>query len=391
MQKNLIVNTGSVSAKYSLYEGEQEVFFGHFEIEKNQPIVTYFKGGRTVPGETKNITQEIFQNSLSVFIDEVIAQGIIKDKLDIARVAVRIVAPGTGFQSDAVIDDEFIARLTEQKEEAPLHVPVALKEIENIQAFLPEVKIIGISDSAYYHEVPEVARRYAISKDLAEKYDVYHFGYHGISAESVAEKVKQQYGDISKIVICHLGGGSSVIAVKDGKPIDTSMGYSPLQGLMSSTRSGDIDPIAVLYLKDKLGLDAEATEKFFNTQGGLIGISKVSSDVRDLIDAEVVGNEDAGFALTKFVNSIQKYIGAFTAELGGIDTLVFSGTIGERSFIMRKRILHGLGFLGLSLDTVKNDASVAIDAEIQTVDSKARILIVKTDEMAEMAKRVGRI
>jgi acetate kinase len=386
IMKYLIVNTGSVSSKYSLYNEDSEIFFGHFEIEVGKAIVTFFNGGRSVKGVTRAITDKIFHNSLSYFIQEAIDEQIIKSKDDIFSIGVRTVAPGTYFQSDRIVDAEFMEKITEQREEAPLHVNLTLKELENIKNIFPKTPIIGISDSAFHRDVPDTSRYYAIPKKVAEDYDVYHFGYHGISIGSIVKKVsKQSIG--SKVVICHLGGGSSIVAVKDGKSFDTSMGYSPLQGLITSTRAGDIDPVAVMYLGQKMGKDTTELEAYFNTECGLIGLSQVSSDVRDLIEVEKT-NEDAKLALDKFVIAIKKYIGGYAAEMGGIDALIFSGTIGERSFIIRGRILQGLDFLGIKIDKKLNDSSVGIDSVLSTNDSKVKVLVVRTDEMVAMAEQL---
>jgi acetate kinase len=388
MKKYLIINTGSVSAKYSLYSETSELFFGHFEVEAGKAIITFYNGGRKSIGATKPITDEIFADSLSYFINEAIQEGIISSKEDVTSVGVRVVAPGTYFQSDHGVDESFIKNITEQKEEAPLHVTVTLKEIEELKKILPGTPVIGVSDSAFHRDAPESSRLYAIPKKVAADFDVYHFGYHGISVGSIVNKVSKEKGLPSKVIVCHLGGGSSVTAVKDGKSFDTSMGYTPLEGLVTSTRSGEIDPVAVMYLGQKMNKDTTALEDYFNKECGLLGLSGVSSDVRDLIAAEKAGNADAGLALQKFIFGVKKYIGSYAAEMGGVDAIIFSGTIGERSFLIRERICTGLEYMGVNIDITLNNTIVGVDSEISTHDARVKVFVVCTDEMADMAEKV---
>lgn len=387
MDRYLIVNTGSVSAKYSIYSKDEELFYGHFEIEAGEPIVT-FCIRETRCNNTSHIAEEIFKNSLDNFIKEAIKNNIIESKDSITSIGVRIVAPGTYFQTDRIIDDSFISNISEEKEEAPRHVPTTLKEIGEIRKIFPKTKIVGISDSAYHKDIPDFVKYYAIPKKVSEDLDIFHFGYHGISLGSIVSKLTKQNLLSKKIVVCHLGGGLSVMAVKDGKSFDTSMGYTPLQGLVMSTRVGDIDPVAVMYLGQKLNKDTTELEAYFNNDCGLLGMSGKSSDIRDLIELEKTGDKDAKFALEKWVAAIKKYIGSYAALMGGIDTLVFSGTIGERSFIMRERICDGLECLGIKINKNLNNKTIAVDKKINTMFSKVKVLVVCTDEMTDMAERL---
>ena len=391
MKKYLIVNTGSVSAKYSVYDEKTELFFGHFEIEAGKTIVTFYSNGKKDKSVTTNISEEIFRNSLNFFIDQAIKNSIIASIDDIFSISVRVVAPGTYFQSDRLVDADFMSKITEQKEEAPRHVPDTLREVEEIKKIFIKTPIVGISDSAFHTDVPDFIKYYAIPKKVAKDFDVYHFGYHGISTESIVNKLKEKNLLSKKMIICHLGGGSSIVAVKEGKSFDTSMGYTPLQGIVMSTRVGDIDPVAVMYLGQKLGKDSTALEAYFNDECGLLGLSGKSSDVRDLIELEKAGDEDAKLALEKLVMSITRYIGSYIAEMGGLDTLVFSGTIGERSFIMRERICKGLEFLGVEINKRRNNKTVGTDRKISTIFSPIKVLVICTDEMNQMAQKTRKI
>ena len=386
--KYLIVNTGSVSAKYAIYSEKAELFFGHFEIENGKAIVSFYSDGNKSNKKTQDINEEIFKNSLEFFLKEAVSINIIKDKNDIYSIGVRIVSPGTYFQSDRIVDDLFLSKIAEKRDEAPCHVPTTLKEVTEIKKIFSNTPIVGISDSAFHKDVPDFVKYYAIPKKVAKDLDIYHFGYHGISISSIVEKLSANKNLSKKIIICHLGGGLSVVAVKDGNSFDTSMGYTPLQGLVMSTRAGDIDPVAVMSLGQKLGKNTAELENYFNKECGLLGLSGKSSDVRDLIELEKTGDEDAKLALQKLVMSIKKYIGSYIAEMGGIDTLVFSGTIGERSFIMRERICDGLESFGIKINKKVNNKTVGIDKKINTIFSKVIVLVVCTNEMKDMADRV---
>ena len=387
MKKYLIVNTGSVSAKYAIYDEKSELFFGHFEIEAGKAIVTFYVDGNKNKPVTLKISDEIFNNSLDYFIKEAIKNNIIYKKEDISSISIRVVSPGTCFQSDRIVGDIFMSQITEEKEEAPRHVPATLKEIHDIKKIFSNTSIIGISDSAYHKDVPDFVKNYAISQKIAKDLDIYHFGYHGISVKSIVNKLKKNGQLSSKVIICHLGGGSSVIAIKDGKSFDTSMGYTPLEGLVMSTRVGDIDPVAVMYLGQKLGKDSTELEAYFNNECGILGLSGgKSSDIRDLLKLEENGDKDAKLALEKFVMSIKKYIGAYIAEMGGVDTLVFSGTIGERSYIMRDRICKNLEYFGIILNKKLNNKTVSDDKKISSFFSPVKVLVVCTDEMNQIAK-----
>ncbi len=387
-KKYLIVNTGSVSAKYSICSEKTELFFGHYEIEVGKAIATFYSDGNRWKSRTAGISEEVFKNSLDNFIKEAIKSGVIVSKDDIFSIGVRIVSPGTYFQSDRVIDDIFLAKITEIKDEAPCHIPATLREIDGIKKIFTKTPIIGISDSSFHKDVPDSVKYYALPKKVSNELDIYHFGYHGISIGSIVNKLASTKELTGKIIICHLGGGISVVAVKDGKSLDTSMGYSPLQGLVMSTRTGDIDPVAAIRLGNKLGKNNVELESYLNNECGLLGLSGKSSDIRDLIELEKDGDLDSKLALEKFVMSIKKYIGSYIAEMGGLDTLVFSGTIGERSFIMRDRICDGLQSLGIKLNKNKNKKIDGCDTKISTFFSPVNILVVCTSEMNDMAGRL---
>ena len=283
---------------------------------------------------------------------------------NITKIGVRIVAPGVFFQEDKVIDDAYIAKLTEAQEMAPLHITPVLEELNKIKSWAGDVLLWGISDSAFYKDIPREAKLYGLPKELAEKYEIYRYGYHGISMSSVLSSVqKLQVNVPDRMIICHLGSGTSITALKNGQPVDTSMGFTPLEGVPMGSRVGNIDAAAVLYLLKKSGMDASTLESMLYTESGLLGLSGKTQFVKELIELEKAGDTLAGEALTVFARAIKKYIGAYSALLGGLDLLVFTATIGERSEQYGQKLPLVLEYLN------------------------TKILVIPIDEMAEMAKR----
>lgn len=311
----LIANIGSASKKYALYDGEKEVLASHYE-----------EG------------QEDYPWAREVFVERAKEHGTI------SAVGIRVVAPGAYFQKHRRIDKEYLKHLAAAQDFAPLHITATLAEIRALQAALPHLPFIGASDSAFHATMPEVARTYALPQELIKKFNLYRFGYHGLSLESIASQLHSAGAIPEKTIVCHLGSGSSVTALKNGASIETSMGFSPLEGLVMATRSGSVDPTVISLLFEKSGLSPSELEKKLNTKSGLLAVGE-SNDVRILLAREKTGDAKATLALDLFAHQVRKHIGSCSATLGGVDALVFTGTIGERSEPMRSRILKGLDFL----------------------------------------------
>lgn len=385
-KKYLIVNSGSASKKYALYEGNNEVFHAHFERGASGFIVTIISKGQT---ENKALANEEYASATDYIIAHLISDGVISDRKEIAGVGLRVVSPGTYFLTNRVIDDGYVRKLEEKKPQAPLHITPIISEIAEIVKSLPNTPIAGISDSAFHVTMNESARYYGIPMKTTKELDMLRFGYHGISVESILAKIKTMFGQIPhRTIICHLGGGSSITALRDGRTVDTSMGFTPLEGLPMATRVGDIDPGAAIYLGQHLGLDFQGLESFFNTQCGLLGLSGETDDVRELLALEESGgDQNASLALGTFVHRVKKYIGAYFAALNGLDLLVFSGTIGERSHNMRGRICENLEALGVVLDKNANEKMVSMDGQVQNDASPAKIAVIVTNEMGEIARQ----
>ena len=396
--KILIINTGSASKKYSIYEGEKKIYNAHFEME---PSNIAGEDGGYVVTETFNdtlgkeekvkmpISGRVFERALFRLHDSLIEKKIIDSKNDIGAIGIRIVAPGEYFLQNRIVDKEFLKMAKNTLEKVPLHLGPAFEEIKMAGKVFDTKKIVGVSDSAFHKNLPDKAKYYAIPVADSRNLGLQKFGYHGISLQSVVSQTEKRLGKLpGKTIICHLGGGASVTALRNGVSVETSMGFTPLDGLVMATRVGEIDPGAVVYLADKLRLSTRKLEDYFNNKCGLLGLSGRSDDVRELIKFEAEGDKDSALALGIYVNRLKKYIGAAAAVLGGVDLLIFAGTVGERSFIMRGRICDGLGFLGIEIDSEINNKSEGVEVEINMPESKTKILVMKTDEMEERAKAV---
>lgn len=376
----LIANPGSASRKYALFKGDTERAQLHFEWFDDNILCTLRQGEKTqtIAVDIKKL-EESSAALLSLFR---IYQLLEKDE-QIKHIGVRIVAPGGYFLRNHEVDRDFIARFESVKEQAPLHVSATLSEINHLQEYFPSATIIGISDSAFHHTKPDYVWNYGISLEIADTAEIKRFGYHGISVASVLPQ--QQFPH--KTIVCHLGSGASITAVHDGRSLDTTMGYTPLEGVIMSTRSGSIDIGAVNKLKQLLHLDDIGIQRYLNEQSGLKGLGG-SSDIRELLRREENGDTRAHLALETFVYTIQKSIGAMAAALNGADAIVFTGTVGERSALIRKRIITQLRYLGFIIDPVSN--GTALESRLSSInlvaDSKP-ILIIPTREEKEMAKQ----
>jgi acetate kinase len=381
--KTIIVNNGSASKKYALFDGEKEVLSSHYEKTPSSFILTETIGN----SDTEiGIDESIFTESFSDFINKLIEKKLIVNRKEISAVAVRVVAPGLYFQEHHLVDNEYLYNLDNISDLSPLHVKPTQIEISNIKDELSDVRIFAISDSAYHKTMNQSAKLYAFPKKLIEKLGLYRYGYHGISVNSVVDEVKNNYGEFNNIIVCHLGGGSSITAVKNGQSFDTTMGFSPLEGLPMATRAGSADPNALISIMDSEDFDTKELQNFLYKECGLKGLSGISSDTRVILDEVAKGNQDAINALELYVYQVQKTIGAYSTVLGGFDALVFTGTIGERSAEVRKRICAGLQTLGVFLDPGKNKIQINGDGSIHGAESKIKIFAIRTKEIKEMSK-----
>ena len=309
--------------------------------------------------------------------------------MTIHAVGCRVVHGGPTLVNPTAITPSVLDELRTLKDLAPLHIPTDIAVLERLQELLPETPIVAVFDTAFHQTIPNVASTYALPADLCARYGIRRYGFHGISHAYVSKQFLQRThgtaGD-SKIITCHLGSGSSICAVRNGQSVDTSMGLTPMEGLMMGTRSGDIDPGVVLYLMRSADMTVADVDDLLNHQSGLRGVSALSADVRDLEREALNGNAHAELALSMFAYRARKYIGAYAAALEGMQAIVFTGGIGEHAPFMRTRICQGLEFLGVHLDADRNRAATGTAAvPVSTNDSPVAVWVIPTDEEAEIA------
>jgi acetate kinase len=308
----------------------------------------------------------------------------------IDAVGCRVVHGGARLVKPTRVTASVLDELRALKELAPLHIPADIAVLERVQQSLPETPVIAVFDTAFHQTLPEVARTYALPVELCARYGLRRYGFHGISHAYVSGRLIEHLGRSAKetkLITCHLGSGASVCAVRDGQSIDTSMGLTPLEGLVMGTRSGDVDPGLVLYLIRTAGMSANEVDSLLNHQSGLRGLSGLSADVRELEQAERAADKNAELALEVFAYHARKYIGAYAAALEGLDAVAFTGGIGEHSASMRRRICQGLGFLGLRLDDDLNEAADGRAAmRISKGSGAVQIWVIPTDEERQIAR-----
>lgn len=381
----LVVNPGSSSRKYALFSGEEKLASINFEFEDGGVV------SKTEYADQKQVKK--YEDSDLATVSRYVLPTLHEfniinenDKIDV--IGVRLVAPSKRFAQDELVTDEIEADLEIVQQRAPLHVKTVQQEVKQLRTYLSDTPIIVISDSAFHATKPAKAWHYGIDTDLADKIDVKRYCFHGISVGSVVRHLQEKNILAPKTVVCHIGSGSSITAVENGKSIENTMGYTPLEGVMMATRCGNIDVSAALAIKRELQLSDDGLEEYLNKKSGLIGVSGSSNDIRQLLASEEQGDEKAKLALEMYVYRMQQAIGQMVASLGGIDCLVFTATIGERSSIIRSRILDNLGYLGLTYDTAKNDQTFEPVAatNIGTNPDKP-VLVISTDEAAEIARR----
>lgn len=384
--KILIINIGSASKKYSVYDGMDQLIFFHFEKSGDGFLLTVKGEGRF---EKDKVSLDDYNNSLE-FLSNYLEENMSIEIDDFAALSFRVVAPGTYFLEHREITDEYFEKLKEAEEHSKLHLAPVIEEFEKSKKVFKEQKKFAISDSVYHKTKLETSKYYGISKELQDKYDYRRFGYHGISVESVIEKIKQNDNKLAdRILICHLGGGVSFTAVKNGKSLDNSMGYSPLEGSMMATRSGNInfDLLQDLFEKEDLKT-AEKRDEFLYKKSGLLGLSGISNDLRVLREETFKGNKDARFAVQTYIYNILKNIYEMVSVLKGVDIIVFTGTIGYRADFIRELVLDEMLWDGYQYDLQKNlhGAEDYNYFYINTPESSKKILVCETDEMEMMAK-----
>ncbi len=384
--KILVLNCGSLSIKYALYNMDDNSVMASGGAERVGLDGAFVKV-KLPNGEKRQVMHDIPEHTEGVkFIFSLLTDpeiGAIKDLKEIDAVGHRMVHGGEKFNKSVVLDDEVLRVFEECSDLAPLHNPANLKGVKAVSELMPGLPQVGVFDTAFHQTMPKHSYLYAIPYDLYKEYGVRRYGFHGTSHRYVSQRVCEFLGVNAadkKIITCHIGNGGSIAAVDGGKCVDTSMGLTPLEGLMMGTRSGDIDGGAITFLQKKLNLDADGMSNLLNKKSGVAGVSGVSSDMREVDAAAQEGNELAKTALDMYNYRIKKYVGAYTAAMGGCDIIVFTAGVGENQSSMREEVCENMEWMGIKLDKEKNSAVHGEEAVISTPDSKVTVVVIPTDE-----------
>ena len=383
--KILVLNCGSSSIKYKLFDMESKEVTAQGGIEKIGLPGSFLKL-KLPNGEKVIIDKDVPEHTTGVqFIFDTLTgeqYGAVKSLNEIDAVGHRVVHGGQKFSGSVLIDDAVIEAIVECSDLGPLHNPANLKGIYAVKTLLPDVPQVAVFDTAFHQTMPDYAAMYAIPYSYYEKYGIRRYGFHGTSHRYVSKRVCEFLGipqEGSRIITCHVGNGGSIAAVKDGKCVDTTMGLTPLEGLMMGTRSGDIDGGAILYIMKKEGLNPDQMSNILNKKSGVLGIFGKSSDMRELDAGVAAGDKLAILAEDMYFYRITKYIGAYAAAMGGVDVILFTGGVGENQISARERVCAPLEFMGVKIDSAKNQTR-GEEAIISTDDSKVKVVVIPTDE-----------
>jgi len=384
--KILVLNCGSSSVKYKLLDMDTNEVLGAGGVEKIGMKGSFLKHVRR-DGKKVVLKGEILEHQLAVeYILGVLTSekhGAIKSLEEINAVGHRVVHGGEKFNSSVLITDEVIQKIVECIDIAPLHNPPNLAGIQAINELLPLVPQVAVFDTAFHQTMPEYAYMYGIPYSLYKKYGIRRYGFHGTSHRYVSKRACEFLGlDYSKtrMITAHIGNGASITAIENGKSVDTSMGFTPIEGLMMGTRSGDVDLGVVTFLMEKEMIGSASVSTLFNKHSGVLGISGISSDMRDIENAIEDGNERAKLAMEMYEYRIKKYVGSYAAALGGVDVIVFTGGVGENQTQTREYVCEGLGFMGVKIDNELNAKSRGKEVLLSTPESTVKVVVIPTDE-----------
>ncbi|MEQ4550745.1 acetate kinase [Weissella sp. GP1] len=391
MAKTLAINAGSSSLKFQLLEMPAESVIAKGQIERIGLPESVFT--MKFNGEKTEIVRDIadHKEAIEELLEQFRAQNV-ADKSEITGVGHRVVAGGEWFNKSVIVDEEVLHKIHRLADYAPLHNPANATGIEVFQELLPDAVSVAVFDTAFHQTLPRENYLYPLPYEYYTKYGARKYGAHGTSHRYVAERTADILGkplEELKIITLHLGAGASITAIKDGKSFDTSMGFTPLAGLMMATRAGDVDPSLIYYIQEREGLSNAEMLKILNNKSGLLGVSTLSSDMRDLEEVADT-NEHAKLALDMFLNRVIRYLGQYTFEMGGVDAIVFTAGIGENAANVREDIIERLDFLGIKMDKEANNVR-GVERVISTDDSTAKVLLVPTNEELEIARDVERL
>lgn len=383
--KILVINCGSSSLKYQLLDMTTQNPIAKGLVERiglAGSVLTHTPASK----EKEIITAEIPNHTVAIqfVLDALLNKdyGVVKDLNEINAVGHRVVHGGEKFAKSVLIDDEVMKAIEECIELAPLHNPPNIAGIEACQKLMPGTPQVAVFDTAFHQTMPAKAYLYGLPYELYEKYKIRRYGFHGTSHKYVSQRAAALLNrplEELKLISCHLGNGSSITAIEGGKSIETSMGFTPLEGLKMGTRSGDLDPAIVSFIMQKENLSSEQVNDFLNKKSGVLGLSGVSSDFRDIEDAAKDGNMRAELALDAFAHDVKKYIGAYAAMLNGVDAIIFTAGLGENSIPMRENVCSGLDYLGVAVDPEKNNVR-GKEVDVSKAEATTRVLVIPTNE-----------
>lgn len=394
--KVLVVNCGSSSIKYQVFDMTNEAVLAKGLVDRVGIPGTTLKHEPTGKDEVV-IKRDLPDHTEGMkLVLEVLVNaeyGVIQNMSDIGAVGHRVVHGGESFADSVVIDDKVKQVVRECFDIAPLHNPPNLMGIEACQELMPNVPHVAVFDTAFHQTMKAENFMYALPYEVYEKYKVRRYGFHGTSHYYVSHRAAEMLGkpfEECKIITLHLGNGGSMAAIKDGRVVDTSMGYTPLEGLVMGTRCGDIDPAIVFFLMEKLNMNSDEANTYFNKKSGMLGLSGVSNDLRDVIEAAVSGNKRAQLALDVYHTRVKSYIGNYVAQLNGCDCLVFTAGVGENGIDTREAICQDLDYLGIKMDPAKNKVR-GKEVDVATDDSRVRIFVIPTNEELVIARDTLRL
>jgi acetate kinase len=392
----LVLNSGSSSVKYQMFNPEKKQLLAKGVVERigmAGAMLTHIPYGK----EEIRLSGEILDHKVAIeYVLSILLSknhGVIKDKSEIDAVGHRVVHGGETFSESQLISSDVIKEIARCMDYAPLHNPPNLKGIRATQALLPDAPQVAVFDTAFHQTMPDHAYMYGLPFVLYKRHGIRRYGFHGTSHLFVSERMAEITGKPlveQKVITCHLGNGCSIAAIKEGKSIDTSMGFTPLEGLLMGTRSGDLDPAVVLHIMNKEELTMHEANTMLNKHSGIQGLSGISSDMRE-IEEEFNDNNRARLAFNVFCYRIKKYIGSYAAAMGGLDAIVFTGGIGENSSLVRNLVLNDLDFLGIKIDDKINNDDAKGEKEISSKESKVKIFVIPTNEELVIAIDTMRI
>lgn len=393
----LVLNCGSSSVKYQLIDTEDNKALAKGMVSRigmSESLLLHKPFDRPGVKLTKEILDHIvaIENVVNILLSP--ENGVIKDKSEISAIGHRVVHGGEKFSDSALITPEIMEKIKECIDLAPLHNPHNIRGINACEKILPKIPQVAVFDTAFHQRMPKVAYIYGIPYILYKKYEIRRYGFHGTSHFFVSRRAAELLGKSLfqlKMITCHLGNGASMSAIKEGISVDTTMGFTPLEGLLMGTRCGDLDPAIILHIIAREELSLHEANTLLNKHSGMQGISGISSDMKDIIEECEKGNRGAQLAFDLYCYRIKKYIGAYAACMGGLDALIFTAGIGENSPLVRKKSCEGLEFLGVEIDDKKNEEAVGKEGEISTINSKVKVFAILTNEELVIASDTERI